>query len=179
MPFTSAFLVNNVKIAQEDLPLLFLFTGISSMIIMPVIGKISDKIDKYKLFTIGSLLAVVMVLIYTNLPPSPLWLVVIINMVLFMGVMSRMVPATALNSAVPGLAERGAYMSVNSSLQQMAGGLAAVFAGFVVVQKGPGAPLEHFNWLGYIMVGIMLWCIYLVFRVDRIVKQKTAAGQHR
>jgi predicted MFS family arabinose efflux permease len=178
MPFTSAFLVNNVKIAQEDLPLLFLFTGMSSMIIMPIIGKISDKIDKYRLFTIGSLLAVVMVLIYTNLPPSPLWLVVIINMVLFMGVMSRMVPATALNSAVPGLAERGAYMSVNSSLQQMAGGLAAVFAGFVVVQKGPGAPLEHFNWLGFLMVAIMLWALYLVFRVDRIVKAKTAKGQH-
>ncbi len=178
MPFTSAFLVNNVQIEQEELPLVFLFTGISSIIIMPVIGRVSDKIDKYRLFTIGSLIAIVMVVVYVNLTPVPLWTVVAVNMVLFMGVMSRMVPATALNSAVPGKADRGAYMSINSSLQQMAGGLAAVFAGFVVTQKGPGAPLKNFDMLGYLMVGFMLWCLYLVFRVDRIVKEKTAAGTH-
>ena len=93
-------------------------------------------------------------------------------MILFMGVMSRMVPATALNSAVPGIADRGAYMSINSSLQQMAGGVAAVFAGFVVVQEYPGAPLKNFDILGYLMVGFMLWCLYLVFRVDSIVRRK-------
>jgi predicted MFS family arabinose efflux permease len=172
MPFTSAFLVNNVLIAQEDLPIVFLFTGISSMIVMPVIGKVSDYIDKYRLFTIGSLIAIVLVVIYTNLGPTPIWQVIVINMILFMGVMSRMVPATALNSAVPGVADRGAYMSINSSLQQMAGGLAAVFAGFVVVQEHPGAPIRNFDMLGYIMVGFMLWCLYLVFRVDRIVRRK-------
>ena len=178
MPFTSAFLVNNVLIAQEDLPLIFLFTGLASIVIMPIIGKVSDKIDKYRLFTIGSLVAIVLIVIYTNLGPTPIWQVILINMVLFMGVMSRMVPATALNSAVPGIADRGAYMSVNSSLQQMAGGLAAVFAGFVVVQEHPGAPLRNFDVLGYLMVGFMLWCLYLVFRVDRIVKKKHANGEH-
>jgi predicted MFS family arabinose efflux permease len=141
---------------------------------MPLIGRLADRIDKYRIFTWGTMIAIVMVLIYTNLPPSPLWMVIAINMILFMGVMSRMVPATALNSAVPGMSDRGAYMSINSSLQQMAGGLAAVFAGFVVVQEGPGAPLKNFDVLGYMMVGFMLWCLYLVFRVDRLVKQKTA-----
>ena len=71
MPFTSAFLVNNVAVSQEELPLIFLFTGLSSIIIMPIIGKISDKIDKFRLFTIGSLIAVVMIVVYTNLTPIP------------------------------------------------------------------------------------------------------------
>src|ERR1041385_3110868 len=86
------------------------------------IGKLSDKIDKFKLFAVGSILACIMVTIYCNLTPVPIWVVIIINMILFMGIMSRMVPATALNSAVPDAADRGAYMSINSSLQQMAGG---------------------------------------------------------
>jgi predicted MFS family arabinose efflux permease len=169
MPFTSAFLVNNVLIAQEDLPLVFLFTGLSSIIIMPIIGKLSDRINKVKLFIIGSGIAIVMIVIYTNLTPVPIWMVIVINMILFMGIMSRMVPATALNSAVPGVADRGAYMSVNSSLQQMAGGLAAVFAGFVVIQETKTSPLINFDVLGYVMVGFIVWCIYLVNRVNNIV----------
>jgi predicted MFS family arabinose efflux permease len=172
MPFTSAFLVNNVNILQSQLPLIFLFTGISSIIIMPLIGRLSDKIDKFFLFTIGTAIAIVMVIVYTNLIPVPLWLVVVINMVLFMGIMSRMVPATALNSAVPDMTDRGAYMSVNASLQQMAGGLAALFAGLVVVQKTKTSPIEHFDWLGYVMVLLMLLCLFFVYRVNAMVKSK-------
>lgn len=172
MPFTSAFIVNNVQIPQERLPLIFFFTGLASIFIMPVIGKLSDRIDKFKLFTIGSIIAAVMVVIYTNLPPVHIAVVILINMVLFMGVMSRMVPATALNSAVPEASDRGAYMSINSSLQQLAGGLAAMFAGLIVVQKSKSAPIEHFDILGYAMVGFIIWCLYLVNRVSVIVKKK-------
>jgi predicted MFS family arabinose efflux permease len=129
MPFTSAFIVNNVHISQKELPLIFLFTGISSIIIMPIVGRMTDQFDKFKVFTVVSVLATVMVIIYTNLTPVPLWLVIVVNMILFMGIMSRIIPATALNSAIPDTADRGAYMSVNSSLQQLAGGLAALFAG--------------------------------------------------
>lgn len=174
MPFTSAFLVNNVGIQQDDLPLIFLFTGISTFVIMPFIGKLSDKADKFRLFTIGSVIASVMVVVYTNLSPVPLWSVIAINMVLFMGIMSRMIPATALSSAVPDMADRGAYMSVNASLQQMAGGLAAVFAGFVVVQKTKTSPIEHFDTLGYVMVGFVMLCVFLVYRVSNLVKTKAA-----
>jgi predicted MFS family arabinose efflux permease len=171
MPFSSAFIVNNVHISQEDLPLIFLFTGISSIFIMLFIGQLTDRIDKFRLFTVGSLIALVMVLVYTNLPPVPIWIVIVVNMVLFMGIMSRMVPAMALSSAVPGTADRGAYMSVNSSLQQMAGGVAAIFAGFIVVQPKDG-PLQHFDILGYIMAGFVLFCIYLVYRMSNLVKSK-------
>ncbi len=174
MPFTSAFIVNNVKIAQEDLYIIFTFTGLSSIIIMPIIGKLSDKIDKFKLFAVGSLIAAVMVVVYTNLPPSPIWVVIIVNMILFMGIMSRMVPATALGSAVPEMYDRGAYMSINSSLQQMAGGLAAIFAGFVVVQPTKHSPLQHFDILGYVMLGFIFLCLYLVYRISELLKKKAA-----
>jgi predicted MFS family arabinose efflux permease len=166
--------VNNVLIPQKDLPLIFLFTGCASIIIMPIIGKLSDKIDKFKLFAIGSIIASIMVVIYCNLDPVPIWQVVIVNMILFMGVMSRMVPATALNSAVPGPADRGAYMSVNSSLQQMAGGIAAIFAGFVVVQPTKTSPIQNFDILGYIMVGFIFLCLFFVYRVSKLLKSRSS-----
>lgn len=169
MPFTSPFLVNNVGVLQAELPTVFMFTGVASMIIMPLVGRLSDRVDKFVLFTVGSVLASVMIVIYTNMSPHPLWLVILVNVVLFMGIMSRMVPAVALNSALPEAADRGAYMSINSSLQQFAGGMAALFAGLVVHQESKHSPIEHFDILGYIMVGIVFLCIFLIRRVDKLV----------
>lgn len=173
MPFSSAFLVNNIHITKEQLPMVFMFTGISSIIVMPIIGKLSDKFDKFKLFTFGSIVAIVMVLIYTNMSPIPLWQVIMINMLLFMGVMSRVVPSMALATAVPEIKDRGAYMSINSSMQQMAGGIAAICAGFIISQHTKTSPIEHFNILGYVVAGSILICLYFVYRVSVLVKSKS------
>ena len=139
---------------------------------MPIVGKLSDKFDKLMIFGIGTIIAIVMVVIYTHLSPVPIWLVIIVNIVLFIGIMSRMVPATALNSAVPDAYDRGAYMSINSSLQQFAGGIAALFSGLVVVQKSKNSPIENFDVLGYVMVVLMLMCFYFVFKVNRLLKKR-------
>lgn len=55
MPFTTSFLVNNVGITQQQLPIILMVTGICSIIAMPFIGKLSDKIDRFKIFAGGSL----------------------------------------------------------------------------------------------------------------------------
>ncbi|WP_316633506.1 MFS transporter [uncultured Flavobacterium sp.] len=174
-PFGSAFLVNNINISQLELPMVFFFTGLSVLFIMPLIGKLSDKISKFKLFAVGSILSIIMVLIYTNLNPVPLWEIVVVNMILFMGIMSRMIPATTLNTAIPGLEDRGAYMSISSSLQQIAGGIAAVCAGFIVHQKTKASPIENYDILGYVIAVITLSTVFLIWRVNQLVKSREAA----
>lgn len=171
-PFGSAFLVNNIHISQLELPMVFFFTGLSVLFIMPLVGKLSDKVSKFKLFAAGSILSIVMILIYTNLNPIPLWEIVVINMILFMGIMSRMIPATTLNTAIPGLEDRGAYMSISSSLQQIAGGIAAVCAGFIVHQETKTSPLENYDILGYVIAVITLCSIFFIWRVNQLVQSK-------
>lgn len=175
MPFGTAFAINNLKITQDDLPMLFMVAGISSLIIMPLIGRLSDQIDKFTLFTIASVWMMIIVVFYTNLSVTPLWLVIIINILMMMGIMSRMVPSTALTSAVPDMPDRGAFMSINSSLQQIAGGIAAAAAGTIVIQKNKMSPLEHYNLVGYVVVIISLISIFLLFRVKRMVERKSMA----
>lgn len=175
MPFSTAFLVNNIHISQDNLSLIFMTTGIASTIIMPLVGKLSDKIDKFKLFTIGSIIAAVMILIYTNLQPVPVWVVILVNVVLFIGIMSRMVPATTMTSAIPEMSDRGAFMSINASLQQMSGGLGAMFAGLIVVQASKTSPIQNFDILGYLMVAIVAICIVLMARVSKMIKQRKHA----
>ncbi|RVU01513.1 MFS transporter [Mucilaginibacter limnophilus] len=174
MPFGSAYLINNIKISQEQLLSVFFFSGMGSIVIMPLIGKLSDKYDKFTLFAVGSVIAAIMIVIYTHLPPIPLWEVVVINMIMFMGIMGRIIPSTALTTAIPDMANRGAFMSVNASLQQMAGGIAAIAAGLIVTQPNKFGPLQHYDILGYVVCAAIAICLYLVYKVSQMVKAKAA-----
>jgi predicted MFS family arabinose efflux permease len=172
MPFGSAFAINNLKITEHELPIMFMVAGISTLIIMPLVGKLSDKIDKYKIFAFASLWTVVMVAVYTNLGITPFYLVLVFNVLMMSGIMSRMVPSTALVTSIPDPQDRGAFMSINSSLQQIAGGIAAAFAGTIVVQKDKMSPLEHYDTLGIIICVVLILSIILMYRVDKMVKRK-------
>ncbi|MCP9755754.1 MFS transporter [Lacihabitans sp. CCS-44] len=174
MPFGSAFAVNNLGVSQAQLPIIFMFTGISSLVVMPLVGKLSDKYDKFKIFVFGSIWAMVFMIVYTNLSITPLWIICILNILLFMGIMSRMIPATTLTSAVPNMQDRGAFMSINASLQQMAGGLATLLAGLIIVQKDSHSPLENYPILGIIGAVVMIIAVWFIFRVYRIVKNQKA-----
>ena len=170
MPWGSAFAVNNLHVSWEQLPILFMVSGIAALIIMPLVGKLSDKIDKVKIFTVAAIWMTVIVVIYTNLGPVPFPVVMIMNILMMIGIMSRIVPAMALVSALPKMQDRGAFMSINSSLQQIAGGIAAGIGGLIVVQKTKTSPLQHYNTLGYLIVVIIIANIIQIYRVSNLIK---------
>jgi predicted MFS family arabinose efflux permease len=172
MPWGSVYAINNLKVTEEQLPILFMISGIATLLIMPLIGKMSDKIDKFKLFVIASIWMIVVVLIYANLVPVPFWVVVALNVLMMMGVMARMVPSVALVSALPELHDRGAFMSINSSLQQLAGGVAAAIGGMIVVQKDNFSPIENYDTLGLVVAIFVVVCMFMLRRVSKIVLKK-------
>ncbi|WP_044171277.1 MFS transporter [Flectobacillus major] len=172
MPFGSAFSTNNLGISLQQLPLLYGATGIASLVFGPFIGKLSDKIGKYKMFVIGSVVSSVLVGIFCNLGTTPLLVVMAINIFMFAGISSRMISSSALMTSVPVPSDRGAFMSVNSSIQQISGGIASLVAGLIVV-KAPSGKLERYDILGYTVIGSMLVAIYLLKWVDTYVKNRT------
>jgi predicted MFS family arabinose efflux permease len=170
MPWGSAYAVNNLHVSYEQLPLLFMIGGVVALFTMPFIGKLSDRIDKVKIFLAAAIWLMITIVIYTNLPPVPFYFVIIMNILMMVGIMSRITPAMALVSALPKMQDRGAFMSINSSLQQIAGGVAAAVSGIIVVQKTKTSPLQHYDTLGYLIVGILIANIIMVYRVSSIVK---------
>jgi len=177
MPWGSAFSINNLQVTKEQLPILFMGGGVSTLIIMPLIGKLSDKMDKFKLFAIAATWMAVIVVIYTNLTPIPFWLVMIMNILLMIGIMSRIVPSMALVMDLPQMQDRGAFMSINTSLQQISGGIAAAVGGLIVVQKTKYSPIEHYDTLGYLMVLISIFGVYTIYRVSKIIKARLHVGK--
>lgn len=174
MPYGTVFAVNNLKISHEQLPFLFMASGLSSLVIMPLIGKLSDKVNKNKLFAIATTWLMIVCIVYTNLSATPFIIVLLINIFMMIGIMSRMVPSSALISAVPEMQDRGAFMSINASLQQIAGGIAAAVAGLIVYQQDKFSPLEHYDIVGYTVVAISIISILLMSRVNNLVKSRTS-----
>lgn len=172
MPWGSTYSVNNIGISQADLPLMFMIVGLATFAIMPVVGILSDKLNKFTIFTGASVLMVITVLIYTQLPKVSLFLLILVNVFMMMGIMARMVPSQALAASIPAMKDRGAFMSINSSLQQMAGGVAALIGGWIVQQKTQSSPLENFDNLGYLVVAVILINILLTYRVYSFVSKR-------
>jgi predicted MFS family arabinose efflux permease len=124
------------------------------------------------LFAFASVWMMIVVLLYTNLSVIPFWEVIIFNILMMMGILGRMIPSSVLTSAVPGVEDRGAFMSINASLQQIAGGVAAAVAGMIVVQPTKFSPLQHYNVVGYVVVCLSVLSIFLIHRVSEMIRRK-------
>ena len=175
MPFGSAFSVNNMGIALDRLPLIYTVTGLASIVSGPLMGRLSDKVGRYAVFVGGTTLGMVVVAIYCNLGITPLFWVIVLNVFLFTAIMARMISASTLTSAIPAAQDRGAFMAVNVSVSQLAGGVAASVAGLIVVQA-PNGHIEHYDTLGFVVMGAMLATIIMMYPINKAVKAIIAAG---
>lgn len=173
MPYSSDFLVHNVGVGERLLPIVFVVAGAVGLVIGPLIGKWSDRVGKFRVFIDGSILGTVMVLIITHLSITPLWEVLVLNTLLYAAVFCRIIPSQALISAVPDRQDRGAFMSINASIQQLGGGIASAIGGLIIAED-PQDRLVHYDTLGLVTICAYMVCGVLMWRVNRYLSWKTA-----
>lgn len=174
MPFGAAFAVNNLGIGMDDLPVIYLATGVVSMIAGPLIGKLTDRYSPMPLFLAGTILSIVLVLVYTHLGITPLWALIVLNAVLFVGITARMISSSTLVTSVPTAADRGAFMGVNSSVAQISGGIASATAGLIIHQTESGM-LENYPLLGWVVATSMVICALLFWGITKAVRKRDRA----
>jgi len=168
MPFGSAYTVNNIGIDIVHLPTIYLVSGLFSIFTGPLVGRASDTFGKYPVFIFGSAVSVVMVLIYTHLGHVGLTTVIIVNVLMFVGIFSRMIPSQTLISAIPVPSQRGSFSAISASLQQLSGGLGSVLAAAIIAQNADGS-LRHFDRLGYIVVATSILSLIAMYFVQKSV----------
>src|SRR5580698_6316733 len=168
MPFGSAFTVHNLGIDIFHLPTIYLVSGVFSIFIGPLVGRASDAFGKYPVFMFGSAMSIVMVLIYTHLGQVSLATAIVVNVLMFVGIFSRMIPSQALISAIPDASQRGSFSAISASLQQLSGGLGSVLAAAIITQNADGS-LRHFDWLGYIVVATSILSLIAMYFVQKSV----------
>jgi predicted MFS family arabinose efflux permease len=171
MPFGSAYTVHNLGIDILHLPTIYLVSGLFSIVVGPLVGRASDAFGKFPTFVFGSAMSMVMVLIYTHLGQVSLTTVIVVNVLMFVGIFSRMIPSQALISAIPDPSQRGSFSAVSASLQQLSGGLGSVLAAAIIAENADGS-LRHFDWLGYIVIATATVSLVGMYFVQKSVAHR-------
>lgn len=171
MPFGSAYTVHNLGIDILHLPTIYLVSGLFSIVTGPLVGRASDAFGKFPTFVFGSVMSMVMVLIYTHLGQVSLTTAIVVNVLMFVGIFSRMIPSQALISAIPDASQRGSFSAVSASLQQLSGGFGSVLAAAIISENADGS-LRHFDWLGYIVVATATVSLVGMYFVQKSVADR-------
>jgi predicted MFS family arabinose efflux permease len=147
--FMSPALVRNVGMTEAQLGWVYLTGGIATAFTSPWFGRLSDRHGAGRVFALCAMISVVPMLAVTMLPRMSVPPVLAITTVFMVLAGGRWVSALALTTNAVERRTRGAFMSLNSSVQQAGSGVASLVGGYLVT-VGPGGRL-----LGYPRVGLL------------------------
>lgn len=148
IPYIALYFTSNVGISNSYISLIYLCGGVATLMSSRFIGHMSDKYGKVTVFRVLAIVSLVPLLVTTNLPVTPLWVVLINSTAFFILVSGRMIPAMAMVSQVVENKIRGTFMSLVGSVQMLSSGIASVLAGWIVT-IGPDGMMQHYNLVGY------------------------------
>ncbi|TWI79494.1 putative MFS family arabinose efflux permease [Lacibacter cauensis] len=164
IPFINPYMEFNNGYSKTVTPMIYLVGGISSFFAANILGKISDRYGKLPVFSVSVLLSLLFVWVITNLPPVHIALMLSLFAVWFVLATGRSVAAQAMISNVVTPQHRGSFMSFNSSVQQLGTAAASFIAGMIVI-KGEDGKIQHYNWLGYLSIVVLVVCFFLARRL--------------
>jgi predicted MFS family arabinose efflux permease len=164
IPFVNPYMEFNVGFTKTQTPLIYMVGGLCAMVTSPIIGRMSDRYGKFKIFVVCLFCSLIPIFLITNMPPIPFYYVLIVMGFWFTFSTGRNIPAQAMITTVVNPAERGQFMSFNSSFQQLFTGMASLIAGMIVVSDA-GGKIHHYNWVGYLSIAIVLSTVFIAKRL--------------
>ncbi len=172
IPNISAHLQLNLHYPRENLGMLYLCGGVVSFFGMRISGKIMDRHSATYaaiLFTMFLVFAMATGFVFYPTPIPPL----LIFTCFMVGMSGRNISATALSSKVPPAAERGAYMSLQSTVINLASALGGYYSSLVLTQEND--TLQHVSTIGITAIALTLSVPFMVAYVERKVRERAAA----
>lgn len=165
VPYISPYLVANVGMTEQQLPLIYIAGGAFTLIASPVIGRLADRHGKLLIYRIIAPMSALMLVIITHLPPTNAIVASCAVGLLMVFNAGRMIAAMAMitSSVVPH--RRGGFLSANASVQHIATGIGTNLGGLIITQATPTAPLGHFSVVGWIAAGTTLLTLWLAGRL--------------
>ncbi len=167
IPFITPFMIRNVGFTQEQIPFIYFVGGGLTIFTGPLVGNLSDKYGRKNIFLIMALISIIPLYLITNLTPIPLYLALSVNGLFFVSVSGRMIPSNSLMTSVVSPENRGGFMSLSSSFQQIGAGIASLIAGILVYNANDGA-LLNYDLVGYIGIFTTIVAILISFKLTTL-----------
>ncbi|MGE8723244.1 MFS transporter [Leptospira terpstrae] len=179
IPFFAPYLERNVGVSKDHLSLIYFIGGSITFFSARLIGSLSDRYGKKKMFYILVPLACIPILFFTNLKPGSIFLTILCTSGFMALVSARLIPAMALITSTVDPKQRGRFMTIVSAIQNLASGMGATIGGLILTVKDIHSPYQNFEWVGILAVVFnvaALVCVSKVFSSIEYLKLKQNGG---
>ncbi len=168
IPFLTDYFTKNLGFDYKTtVPLIYIVGGTLSAFTSPFIGKLSDKIGRFKVLFVLSILSVIPLVGIPNLNTTNTYLLLSFTAMFFIFSGTRMIVTIAQITSTVEPKLRGAFLIINSSFQQFSTSVASLIGGFIVFQNADGT-LGNYPILGYLSVGFSV-LLLIVFKKVKVV----------
>lgn len=174
IPYIALYYTANLGMSERFITLVYLVGGAATLISSQLIGKMTDRYGKLVTFRWVAAAAFAPILVTTHLVPAPAWIVLLNATVFFVLVSGRMIPGMAMVTAVADPSLRGTFMSLGSSVQMFASGLASLVAGLIITRDAMGQ-VQHYDMVGYLAVSCGLASLWMAHHLRQPPNQARSA----
>ena len=166
IPFINPYLEFNLGFSKSQTPMVYMIGGACTLVTSPLLGRMADRFGKLRIFMISLIASLVPIFLITNMPPIPFVYVLAVFGFWFVFSTGRNIPAQAMISTVVESAQRGQFMSFNSSFQQLFTGIASLISGLIVTE-GANGKIGNYDLVGYLSILIVGGSLYLGIRLAK------------
>jgi MFS transporter, DHA1 family, inner membrane transport protein len=166
IPFINPYLEFNLGFSKSQTPMVYMIGGACTLVTSPLLGRMADRFGKLRIFMISLIASLVPIFLITNMPPIPFVYVLAVFGFWFVFSTGRNIPAQAMISTVVESAQRGQFMSFNSSFQQLFTGIASLISGLIVTE-GANGKIGNYDLVGYLSILIVGGSLYLGVRLAK------------
>lgn len=165
VPFLAPSFIANLGLNEQfQLPMAYAVGGTATAISTPLVGWLSDHMDRLRLLIYMSVGAVIVTLVIMRLGPSSVAFACLM-MALFMVTMSsRYAPAMTMITNAVDARYRGGFMSIISALQLAANAAASILAGLFVTRDASGR-LLGLPMVGYVATGFFVLTVLFAIQL--------------
>jgi predicted MFS family arabinose efflux permease len=160
----SPYLVGNVGMSEDQLPLVYIVGGALTFFAAPVVGKLADRFGKLRMYRLIAPCSALMLLAITHMDSVTTTIAVFAFGTMMVCNVGRMIPAMAMVTSSVEPRMRGAFLSANSSVQHISAGFGSYIGGQIVSQAADGR-IRHFGTIGWIAAGATIFSLYLAGRI--------------
>jgi predicted MFS family arabinose efflux permease len=175
VPFISPVLVANFGVKPGEIAWIYVAGGTATLFTARLIGRLSDRYGKVRVFRAVALFSILPILFLTHLPPLPLLAIIAFFPFFMVALSGRFIPVQALLTTVPEPAQRGAFMSIVTAMQSLGAGLGAWFGG-LMLGSGPQGEIVGYGINGWLAVGLTVFGLFWIGRMLRPLPAAPAAA---
>jgi predicted MFS family arabinose efflux permease len=166
VPYLAMHLQFTVGLRADQLPYVYLFGGIATLVTARIWGTLSDGWGKVATLRMLAVCSIPVLFAVTLLPPgTALWMVFISTTLIMIFMSGRMIPGMAIVTSAANPALRGTFMSLNSAVQSAGMGVAA-FVGGSLISRNAAGQLQNYWMTAVVGAAASLLAIWLAGRLD-------------